>query len=151
MQISQFWDPRRSKLGYRNGEHLELVRTVFLTLTCFYLLNWLYPNLFCISIPTSRGFAGDPSIIHQSKLHPAVTFHNVGLKMLRTNEEQRRDPSDEWILTSLPSLKKFLGWDYLDIGTWDEFEITHGTMVKPLFYCLPVLPVRSHSNRYYLQ
>ncbi|KAL7449613.1 hypothetical protein ACHAWC_002295 [Mediolabrus comicus] len=62
-----------------------------------------------------RGFAGDPSIVHKSKLHPAVTFHNVGLKMLRSNAEQRRDPEDEWILASLPSLKKFLGWDYLDV------------------------------------
>jgi len=62
-----------------------------------------------------RGFAGDPSITHPSKLHPAVTFHNIGLKMLRTNEEQRRDPADEWILTSLPKLRDFLDWDYVDI------------------------------------
>lgn len=62
-----------------------------------------------------RGFAGDPSIVHPSKLHPAVTFHNVGLKMLRSNAEQRRDPSDEWILVTLPSLRKFLGWDYVDV------------------------------------
>merc|ERR1719356_631535 len=32
-----------------------------------------------------RGFAGDPSITHPSKLHPAVSFHNIGLKMLRSN------------------------------------------------------------------
>lgn len=62
-----------------------------------------------------RGFAGDPSITHPSKLHPAVTFHNIGLKMLRSNAEQRRDPEDEWILASLPSLRKFLEWDYVDI------------------------------------
>lgn len=62
-----------------------------------------------------RGFAGDPSVIHKSKLHPAVTFHNVGLKMLRSNAEQRKDAEDEWILASLPSLKKFLGWGYLDV------------------------------------
>jgi len=62
-----------------------------------------------------RGFSGDPSIVHQSKLHPAVTFHNIGLKMLRSNVEQRRDPEDEWILTSLPQLRNFLGWDYVDI------------------------------------
>jgi len=62
-----------------------------------------------------RGFAGDPSITHPSKLHPAVTFHNIGLKMLRTNEEQRREPADEWILTSLPKLREFLDWDYVDV------------------------------------
>ena len=62
-----------------------------------------------------RGFAGDPSVVHPSKLHPAVTFHNVGLKMLRSNAEQRRDPSDEWILVTLPGLRKFLGWEYVDV------------------------------------
>jgi len=62
-----------------------------------------------------RGFAGDPSIVHPSKLHPAVTFHNVGLKMLRTNVEQKKNPEDEWILASLPQIRKFLDWDYVDI------------------------------------
>eukprot|EP00980_Cylindrotheca_fusiformis_P005367 scaffold1142_cov66-Cylindrotheca_fusiformis.AAC.3 len=66
-----------------------------------------------------RGFAGDPSITHPSKLSPAVTFHNVGLTMLRSNVEQRRDPKDEWILSSLPALRKFLKWDYLDIVKMD--------------------------------
>jgi hypothetical protein len=62
-----------------------------------------------------RGFSGDPSITHPSKLHAAVTFANVGLKMLRTNVEQRVDPQDEWILTSLPKMQQFLTWDYIDI------------------------------------
>lgn len=62
-----------------------------------------------------RGFSGDPSIVHPSKLHPAVSFHNIGLKMLRSNVEQRKDPQDEWILVSLPQLRTFLDWDYIDI------------------------------------
>ena len=83
-----------------------------------------------------QGFAGDPSIIHPSKLSPTVTFHNVGLTMLRENVEQRTDrdaklsavgsggaggdgkkdlSNSEWILTSLPSLQRFLGWNTLDI------------------------------------
>eukprot|EP00548_Thalassiothrix_antarctica_P001697 CAMPEP_0194138098 /NCGR_PEP_ID=MMETSP0152-20130528/7947_1 /TAXON_ID=1049557 /ORGANISM="Thalassiothrix antarctica, Strain L6-D1" /LENGTH=310 /DNA_ID=CAMNT_0038835431 /DNA_START=134 /DNA_END=1066 /DNA_ORIENTATION=- len=62
-----------------------------------------------------RGFAGDPSITHPSKLSPAVTFHNIGLKLLRPNIEQKRDPADEWILASLPSIRQFLGWDYVDL------------------------------------
>ena len=62
-----------------------------------------------------RGFAGDPSIVHPSKIHPTVTFHNVGLKMLRSNVEQRKDPKDEWILVSMPQLRKFLNWTYIDI------------------------------------
>ena len=61
------------------------------------------------------GFSCDPSITHPSKLHAAVTFANVGLKMLRTNVEQRVDPQDEWILTSLPKMQQFLTWDYIDM------------------------------------
>jgi hypothetical protein len=33
-----------------------------------------------------------------------VMFHNVGLKMLRTNFEQQQNPEDEWILASLPAI-----------------------------------------------
>lgn len=61
-----------------------------------------------------RGFAGDPSIVHPSKLNPLVTFHNVGLTMLRPNVEQKKDPKDDWILASLPQVQKFVGWDYLN-------------------------------------
>ena len=66
-----------------------------------------------------RGLAGDPSITHPSKLSPYVTFHNIGLTMLRSNAEQQRDPEDEWILTSLPQLRKFLGWQFLNIVKLD--------------------------------
>eukprot|EP00571_Detonula_confervacea_P001933 CAMPEP_0172318612 /NCGR_PEP_ID=MMETSP1058-20130122/35375_1 /TAXON_ID=83371 /ORGANISM="Detonula confervacea, Strain CCMP 353" /LENGTH=246 /DNA_ID=CAMNT_0013033487 /DNA_START=260 /DNA_END=997 /DNA_ORIENTATION=+ len=62
-----------------------------------------------------RGFSGDPSIVHPSKLHPAVSFHNIGLQMLRSNVEQRKDPKDKWILVSMPQLRSFLGWNYVDI------------------------------------
>lgn len=62
-----------------------------------------------------RGFAGDPSIVHPSKLHGGVTFHNIGLNVMRPNVEQKVDPEADWILVGLPQLKKFLGWDYVDI------------------------------------
>ena len=62
-----------------------------------------------------HGFAGDPSIVHPSKLHGGVTFHNIGLNVMRPNVEQKVDPEADWILVGLPQLKKFLGWDYVDI------------------------------------
>ena len=33
-----------------------------------------------------RGFAGDPTVHHSSKLHEQVTFHNIGATMLQDNE-----------------------------------------------------------------
>jgi hypothetical protein len=54
-------------------------------------------------------------VVHPSKLHPAVSFHNIGLNVLRPNVEQKVDPADEWVLASLPGLRRLLGWNYLDI------------------------------------
>ncbi|CAB9501426.1 expressed unknown protein [Seminavis robusta] len=62
-----------------------------------------------------RGFAADPTIVHPSKLHPLVTFHNFGLTTLRPNEEKMVRPEEEWWYTSMPALRKFLKLDYIDI------------------------------------
>ncbi|CAB9501427.1 expressed unknown protein [Seminavis robusta] len=62
-----------------------------------------------------RGFAADPTIVHPSKLHPLVTFHNFGLTTLRPNEEKLVRPEEEWWYTSMPALRKFLKLDYVDI------------------------------------
>lgn len=35
-----------------------------------------------------RGFAGDPTVHHPSKLHENVTFHNIAATMLQDNEER---------------------------------------------------------------
>lgn len=62
-----------------------------------------------------RGFAADPTIVHPSKLHPLVTFHNLGLTTLRANEEKLVRAEEEWWYTSMPSLRKFLKLDHVDI------------------------------------
>mmetsp|Transcript_5506 Transcript_5506/g.16249 ORF Transcript_5506/g.16249 Transcript_5506/m.16249 type:complete len:356 (+) Transcript_5506:98-1165(+) len=58
-----------------------------------------------------RGFAGDPTVQHPSKLHDLVTFHNIGASLLQSNEERLIDKggSVEWWLTSMPRLRHFLG------------------------------------------
>ena len=45
-----------------------------------------------------RGFAGDPTVQHPSKLHPRVTFHSVGASMLSDNEERKinKGGEEEW-------------------------------------------------------
>ena len=62
-----------------------------------------------------RGFAADPTIVHPSKLHPLVTFHNIGLTTLRPNEEKNIRADEEWWYTSMPALRKFLKLDRVDI------------------------------------
>jgi hypothetical protein len=63
-----------------------------------------------------RGFAADPTIVHQSQFHPLVTFHNIAAKMLNPNEEAMSDgSSSNWWVTSMPALSKFLGIERVNI------------------------------------
>lgn len=58
-----------------------------------------------------RGFAGDPTVDHPSKLHPLVTFHNVAATTLQDNEERliNKGGEEDWWVTSMPKLRYFLG------------------------------------------
>uniref|UniRef100_A0A7S2YDD7 Methyltransferase domain-containing protein n=1 Tax=Entomoneis paludosa TaxID=265537 RepID=A0A7S2YDD7_9STRA len=64
-----------------------------------------------------RGFAGDPTVHHPSKLHPKVSFHNIGASTLSANEERliNKGGNEEWWETSMPKLKDFLNLDHVDI------------------------------------
>lgn len=64
-----------------------------------------------------RGFAGDPTVLHPSKLHDLVTFHSVGATMLKSNEERdiNKGGAAEWWDVSFPSVRKFLKLDHVDV------------------------------------
>jgi hypothetical protein len=64
-----------------------------------------------------RGYAGDPTVEHPSKIHPLVTFHNVAATTLTSNEERlnNKGGESEWWETSMPRLKAFLGLEKIDI------------------------------------
>ena len=64
-----------------------------------------------------RGFAGDPTVDHPSKLHANVTFHNIAATMLQDNEERviNKGGAVEWWTTSFPKLRFFLGMEKIDI------------------------------------
>jgi hypothetical protein len=68
-----------------------------------------------------RGFAGDPTVHHPSKLHDLVTFHNIGASMLQDNEERNVDKggSTDWWMTSMPKLRYFLGLEKIDLLKMD--------------------------------
>lgn len=56
------------------------------------------------------GFAGDPTVHHPSKIHPNVTFHNIGATVLQDNEERliNKGGTSDWLMTSFPKLRYFL-------------------------------------------
>lgn len=64
-----------------------------------------------------RGFAGDPTVQHPSKLHENVTFHSIAATMLQDNEERliNKGGNVEWWYTSFPKLRYFLGIKTIDI------------------------------------
>lgn len=64
-----------------------------------------------------RGFAGDPTVHHPSKLHELVTFHNIGATTLQDNEERliNKGGQVEWWSTSFPKLRYFLGLEKIDL------------------------------------
>lgn len=65
-----------------------------------------------------HGFAADPTIVHKSQLHDLVTFHNIGAKTLKDNQEAR-DAKRPWWVASVPSVKKFLGLKHIDVLKMD--------------------------------
>lgn len=64
-----------------------------------------------------RGYAADPTVEHPSKIHPNVTFHNVGATMLMDNEERliNKGGVGDWWFTSFPKLRYFLELETVDI------------------------------------
>lgn len=68
-----------------------------------------------------RGFAADPTVHHPSKLHPNVTFHNIGATVLQDNEERliNKGGGEKWWMTSVPKLRYFLNLEKIDILKMD--------------------------------
>jgi len=54
---------------------------------------------------------------HPSRLHPKVTFHNVGATMLVANEDRlnNKGSEEEWWVTSMPKLRYWLGVEHVNI------------------------------------
>ena len=68
-----------------------------------------------------RGFAGDPTVHHPSKLHDKVTFHNIGASMIIPNEERNNNKGGQvaWWTTSMPKLRYFLGLEHIELVKLD--------------------------------
>lgn len=79
------------------------------------------------------GFAADPTVSHNSSLHPLVTFHQIGAKML--HEPARK----KWFSTSMPSLMKWRRDKYVDILKMDcegcEYSLARDVLSEdPTFF-----------------
>jgi len=102
-----------------------------------------------------RGFAGDPTVPHPSKLHPLVTFHNVGASMLVANEERNvnKGGSGEWWDTSMTSLRYWLKLEHVNIIKMDcegcEFALARDILREdPTFlYNVDQISIETHVSK----
>jgi hypothetical protein len=65
-----------------------------------------------------HGFAADPTVVHRSQLHDLVTFQNIAAKTLRKNQEEK-SVKNPWWVASVPSVKKFLGLQRINVLKMD--------------------------------
>jgi hypothetical protein len=70
-----------------------------------------------------RGFAGDPTVQHPSKLHEKVTFHNFAATTLMDSMNyygtKKRTDMDDWWYASMPKLRYFLAVDEIELLKMD--------------------------------
>jgi hypothetical protein len=98
-----------------------------------------------------RGFAADPTIIHNSTLHPKVTFHNVA-----ANSPSAAN-SPGWLHTSVPALRQWLRHDRVAVLKMDcegcEYSIAGDVLLEdPTFFNrVDQFSVEVHWSRMWLQ
>lgn len=105
-----------------------------------------------------RGFAGDPTVPHPSKLHPRVTFHNVGASMLSDNEERKinKGGDEDWWTTSMPKLRYWLGVDHIHIVKLDcegcEFALARDILREDPYFLhhIDQISIETHVSRTWL-
>lgn len=82
-----------------------------------------------------RGIALDPTIDHNSHLHPKVTFHNIALRTLGANEQRRkRRGGEDWWFSSVTASAKYFGMETVDVLKLDcegcEFAFTRDVLAE---------------------
>jgi hypothetical protein len=96
-----------------------------------------------------RGFAGDPSIVHPSQLHPKVTFHNVAASSLQALP-------NGWWSTSMPSLVKFLQLSYVHVLKMDcegcEYALPRDVLLEDitLFHRIGQISLEVHVSKIWI-
>eukprot|EP00529_Nitzschia_sp_RCC80_P021087 CAMPEP_0113503854 /NCGR_PEP_ID=MMETSP0014_2-20120614/34397_1 /TAXON_ID=2857 /ORGANISM="Nitzschia sp." /LENGTH=398 /DNA_ID=CAMNT_0000398911 /DNA_START=1 /DNA_END=1197 /DNA_ORIENTATION=+ /assembly_acc=CAM_ASM_000159 len=102
-----------------------------------------------------RGFAADPTVDHPSKLHPLVTFHNIGLKTLEANEERLINKGGEadWWMMSIPGIFKALDLKHLNILKIDcegcEVALARDILLEDRYFLHKVdqISYETHTSR----
>ena len=106
-----------------------------------------------------RGFAGDPTVTHPSRLHHKVSFHNVGASMLVSNEERivNKGGDEDWWVTSMPKLRSWLGVKHVDIIKLDcegcEFAFARDILREDPQFLLHVdqVSIETHVTKTWMQ
>jgi hypothetical protein len=98
------------------------------------------------------GFAADPTIVHNSTLHPGVTFHNVA-----ANSPWASSGSKNWIQTSVPALRKWLKHERVNVLKMDcegcEYSIATDVLSEDpeFFQAVDQFAVEVHWSMMWMQ
>lgn len=81
------------------------------------------------------GFAADPTVVHNSTLHPGVTFHNIAANSPWASTQA----ADKWISTSVPALRTWLRHDRIAVLKMDcegcEYSLAADVLAEdPAFF-----------------
>lgn len=95
------------------------------------------------------------TVHHPSKLHPLVTFHNIGLKTLTANEERLIDKGGEaeWWEMSIPGIFKALGLKHLEVLKIDcegcEVALARDILVedRQFLHKVDQISLETHTSR----
>lgn len=79
------------------------------------------------------GFAADPTIVHNSTLHPGVTFHNIAANSPWAASQRK------WLQTSVPALRKWLRHERIAVLKMDcegcEYSLAQDVLTEePTFF-----------------
>lgn len=97
------------------------------------------------------GFASDPTVIHPSKIHDRVTFHNFGASSMR-------DGQYDWVSLSLPTVvHHMLKLDHVDVVKMDCEGCEYGlardvvTEAPDLFKRIHQFSFEIHVNKHFVE
>lgn len=103
-----------------------------------------------------RGFAADPTIVHNSSLHPLVTFHNLGATLLESNDEQTQMEVPWWTVSMPTVVRHVLRVPHLQVLKMDcegcEYALPRDVLREdPAFFQgIDQLAIEVHVSRQWL-
>lgn len=97
-----------------------------------------------------RGIAADPTVVHNSTIHPKVTFHNIAANSPGSQRQQ------DWWVTTIPGLRRWLKTEHLAVLKIDcegcEYSLATDVLLEDpeFFHRIDQVAMEVHWSRTWL-